>query len=264
MKPYRICALSMGETNVPRAELYWMTNLVGWEPLSFWAFLIENDERKILLNTGFPEDYSDLHKHWTTWAKSATGEEGHVPVVKKDCWIVNALAAAGVAPRDIDHVVVTPLTSYATGGLDQFPDSTIWISRRGWEDFQTPDPEIPQLPRHIVFPNHVLQWLEGPGKKNLRLLPDEETEFLPGIRSWFCGAHHRSSMVYLVETPRGRAALTDAVFKYRNFEEKIPLGLSESLEEHYRLFARLRRQADLVVPLYDPLLTERHPKGVIG
>ena len=105
----------MGETNVPRAELYWMTNLVGWEPLSFWAFLIENDERKVLLNTGFPQDYSDLHKHWTTWAKSATGEEGHIPVVKKDCWIVNALAAAGVAPRHIDHVVVTPLTSYATG-----------------------------------------------------------------------------------------------------------------------------------------------------
>ncbi len=264
MKPYRIRALNMGETKVPKAELYWMTNLVGWEPLSFWAFLIENDERKILLNTGFPRDYSDLHKHWTTWAKSATGEEGHVPEVGEDRWVVNALAATGVGPRDIDHVVVTPLTSYATGGLDQFPSSTIWISKRGWEDFQAPDPEIPQLPRHIVFPNHVLHWLEGPGQKNLRLLPDEETEFLPGIRSWFCGAHHRSSMVYLVETAKGRAALTDAIFKYRNYEEKIPLGLSESLEEHYRLFARLRRQADLVVPLYDPLLTERHPKGVIG
>lgn len=264
MKPYRIRALSMGETRVPKAELYWMTNLVGWEPLSFWAFLIENGERRILLNTGFPRDYSDLHKHWTSWAKSATGEEGHVPVVGEDRWIVNALAATGVGPGDIDHVIVTPLTSYATGGLDQFPRSTIWISQRGWEDFQNPDPEIPQLPRPIVFPNHVLQWLEGPGKKNVRLLPDEETEFLPGICSWFCGAHHRSSMVFLVETAKGRAALTDAIFKYRNYEEKIPLGLSESLEEHYRLFARLRRQADLVVPLYDPLLTERHPKGVIG
>ena len=264
MKTYRIRALSMGETTVPRAELYWMTHLTGWEPLSFWAFLIENDERKILLNTGFPLDYSDLHKHWTTWAKSATGEVGHVPVVGKECWIVNALGALGVAPRDVSHVIVTPLTAYATGGLDQFTGSTIWLSKRGWDDFNAPDPEIPQLPRHIVFPNHVIQWLAGPGAPNLRLLPDEETEFLPGIRSWFCGAHHRSSMAFVVQTSKGRAALTDAVFKYRNYEEKIPLGLSESLEEHYRLYARIRREADFVLPLYDPLLTERHPKGVIG
>ncbi len=264
MKPYLIRALNMGETKVPCAELYWMTTLFGWEPLNFWAFLIENDERKIVLNTGFPRDISDLHKHWTSWAKSATGEEGHVPIVGKEHWIVEALANAGRTPRDIDHVLVTPLTSYATGGLDQFPDSQIWISRRGWTDFHAPDPEIPQLPRHIVFPKHVLQWLVSTAADRLHLLPDEEIEVVPGIRAWFCGAHHRSSMVYLVETAAGRVALTDAVFKYRNYEERIPLGLSESLEEHYRLYARLKREADVVVPLYDPQVIKRHPKGVIA
>ena len=71
-------------------------------------------------------------------------------------------------------------------------------------------------------------------------------------------------MVFVVQTALGRVALTDAVFKYRNFEERIPLGLSESIEEHYRLFAKLKREADVVVPLYDPLLVERHAKGVIG
>jgi hypothetical protein len=58
--------------------------------------------------------------------------------------------------------------------------------------------------------------------------------------------------------------LTDAVFTYRNYEENIPLGLSESLEEHYRLFARLRRGTDLVVPLYDPEVARRHSKGIIA
>jgi hypothetical protein len=264
MKPYRITALAMGETHVPSAEIFWMTKLVGWEPLTFWAFLIENDERKILLNSGFPQDYSALHTHWTSWAKSATGTEGHVPVVREEQWIVNALKSRGVSPEQIDHVLVTPLTAYATGGLDQFPKAKIWISRRGWTDFHAPDPEIPQLPRQIVFPPHVLQWLVGPAAGRIALAPDEKSTLLPGIHAWFCGAHHRSSMVYCVETGSGIVALTDAIFKYRNFEENIPLGLSESLEEHHRLFARLRREATIVVPLYDPLLPERHTGGIIG
>ena len=264
MSTYRITALKMGETTVPRAELYWMTDLTGWEPITFWAFLIENEKRRILLNTGFPRDFSALHEHWTTWAKSATGELGHIPVVAPNEMIEQALSAHGLNAAQIDDVLITPLTAYATGGLDRFSEARLWISRRGWVDFHAPDPEIPQLPRHIVFPPHVLRWLVGEAAERLRLLPDEETEILPGIRSWFCGAHHRSSMVFLVQTAKGSVALTDAVFMYRNFEERIPLGLSESLEEHYRLFARLGRSADLVVPLYDPRLRERHPEGIIG
>ena len=264
MSTYRIRALKMGETTVPRAELYWMTHLTGWEPITFWAFLIENEDRRILLNAGFPEDFSALHEHWTAWAKAATGEVGHVPVVTRENLIQNALESAGVQTDQIDDVLVTPLTAYATGGLDKFPRARLWMSRRGWVDFHAPDPEVPQLPRHIVFPGHVLQWLVGKAADRIRLLDDEETEFLPGVRAWFCGAHHRSSMTFLVDTARGKVALTDAVFTYRNFEERIPLGLSESLEEHYRLYARLRRSADLVVPLYDPRITERHPEGVIA
>lgn len=264
MKPYRITALSMGQTSVPCAEIYWMTKLFDWEQLTFWAFLIENDERRLLLNTGFPRDYSALHKHWTTWAKAATGEEGHVPVVKDENWIVNALAQHKVKPDDMDAVLVTPLTSYATGGLDQFQKAQICVSQRGWADFNAPDPEIPQLPRPIIFPDHVLEWLVSKAAGRLRLLPDEKTEIVPGIQAWFCGAHHRSSMAFVIETSAGRVGLTDAVFKYRNFEERIPLGLSESLEEHYRLYARLEREVDIVVPLYDPLVMDKHKGGVIG
>lgn len=260
MTKYKITPLKMGETTVPSAEIYWMAKLAGWEQLDFWAFLIEGDGKRILLNTGFPRDYSDLHNHWTTWALEVTGEEGHVPIVGESQWIVNALAVQDVTPDQIDYVFVTPLTAYATGGLDQFPNARICISRRGWVDFQAPDEEVPQLPRHIVFPPHVLQYLVMDAATRIQLLPDEQTEILPGIQSWFCGGHHRSSMAFIVETEEGRVALTDSIFKYRNYEETIPLGLSENLEEHYRLFAKLKRESDFVLPLYDPELLSRYGK----
>jgi glyoxylase-like metal-dependent hydrolase (beta-lactamase superfamily II) len=264
MNSYQITLLKMGETRVPAAEVFWMERLTGWENLTFWAFLITDGQRRILLNTGFPQDISALYKHWTTWARAATGEAGHEPVVKPDNWIVQALAAHRIAPAQINDVLITPLTAYATGGLNQFPNARIWMSRRGWLDFHAPDPEVPQLPRPIVFPPAVLNYLIQDAASRIALLPDAETEFIPGIQAWFCGGHHRSSMVYLVPTSAGRVAMTDAIFTYRNFEQRIPLGLSESLEEHHKLYAKLARQADMVIPLYDPLVEKRHPTGRIG
>jgi len=254
----------MGETRVPAAEIWWMTRLTGWEPLTFWAFLIEDGERCLLLNTGFPADISRLHQHWTTWARAATGEEGHVPVVRPENGIVAALARHNLAPEAITDIVLTPLTAYTTGGLLHFPRANIWLSRRGWIDFHAPDPEIPQLPRDIVFPPEVLPYIVGPAAPRLRLLEDEPGEFLPGIRAWFCGGHHRSSLCVVVSTRAGRVGLTDAIFHYGNFEESVPLGLSESIEEHHRLYARLRRETDLILPLYDPALAQRHPSLFIG
>ncbi len=262
---YKITALKMGAANVPAAEVYWMTKLVGWEMLTFWAFFIEGGNKKILLNTGFPRDYSALKKLWTTWALSAMNEPGHDPVIEEKNWIVNALAGINVRPGEITDVIVTPITSYATGGLDQFDKATLWLSRRGWLDFHAPDPEIPQLPRNILFPDHVIRYLvEAENAARIKLMPDTEKEILPGISTWFCGGHHRSSMAVKVKTQQGVAGLTDAVFKYRNYEENIPLGLSESLEEHYRLFAKLKREVDFILPLYDPELENKYPALIIG
>lgn len=263
MNKYKITALAMGSTRVPAAEVFWMSKLAGWEELTFWAFLIEGEGRRALLNTGFPQDIQRLHDHWTGWARAATGEDGHVPVVHREQQIEAVLQRHHLAPEDITDVLVTPLTAYATGGLDRFTAANIWLSRRGWVDFHAPDPEVPQLPRDIVFPPAVLKHLMIDAADHIHLLPDEPSEPLPGVRAWFCGAHHRSSMCFVVPTGAGRVALTDAIFHYRNFEESIPLGLSECVEEHYRLYARLRREADLILPLYDPTLAQRHPTLVI-
>lgn len=263
---YKITVLAVGETRVPAAEVFWMSQLTGWLPLTFWAFLIEGAGRRVLLNTGFPTGpaFQRLHDHWTTWARAVTGEAGHVPVIRPEQHIVAALSARGITREEITDVLVTPLTSYATGGLDCFPHAKLHLSHRGWVDFHAPDPAVPQLPRDIVFPPEVLRHLVFDAPDRLSLLPDETSEPLPSLRAWFCGGHHRSSMCFIVPTAAGRVALTDAIFHYRNYEERIPLGLSESLEEHYRLYARLAHECDLVLPLYDPLVAQRHPTLVLG
>jgi len=85
----------------------------------------------------------------------------------------------------------------------------------------------------------------------LRLLEDED-EVLPGIRCFWAGVHHRSSMCYVVETEKGRIGFSDCVFKFGNIDDGEPLGIQESLEEYYITTERIKRETDFFIPLYEP------------
>jgi hypothetical protein len=103
--------------------------------------------------------------------------------------------------------------------------------------------------------------IEAPEK--VRLLEDEE-EILPGLRGYWVGTHHRSSMAYSINTAKGRVVATDACFKYGNIEQNRPLGVMESLSECRAAYQRIRADASIVIPLYDPLVLERFPDGKVA
>jgi len=67
-------------------------------------------------------------------------------------------------------------------------------------------------------------------------------------------------MAYGIQSTGGEFIASDCFFRYRNIEEKIPLGFMESLEECMRSHARIRAEADFLLPLYDPLVPERLKK----
>ena len=88
-------------------------------------------------------------------------------------------------------------------------------------------------------------------------------EILPGIRAFWTGCHHRSSIAYSINTSSGSVIVSDCFFKYRNVEEKVPLGIMESLDECMSAYARIRAEADHLLPLYDPLVPD-HLKHVLS
>jgi len=112
------------------------------------------------------------------------------------------------------------------------------------------------VPKEFRLSNETLHYLTFDGAKQLRLLKDED-EILPGLRCFWAGVHHRSSMCFLIETTAGRVGVSDCIFKYGNLEAGEPLGIQESLEEYYLTTARIRRETDLFIPLYEPEAEER-------
>jgi glyoxylase-like metal-dependent hydrolase (beta-lactamase superfamily II) len=213
--------------------------------------VIRGGGKTVIINTGPPADLTALNEAWSNAIDSRSQmvrQESERPTI--------ALAGIGITPADVDYVLITPLQAYATGNIPLFTNATICISRRGWiEDFHAPSYEM-HIPRKLRIPDDVLSYLDIQAPEKLRLLDDED-EILPGIGAFWTGVHHRSSMAFVIESAPGKVIASDCFFKYRNIEEKIPLGIMESLEECVRAHARIRKESDFLLPLYDPLVPKR-------
>jgi hypothetical protein len=254
---YVIDVLKMGEAEVPGPEVYWMSHWDHWETLFFQMALIRGEGCTAIVNTGPPADLTEINSVWSKFAGSRCQLRR-----KEDETPTKALAHMSVDPKDVDFVFLTPLQAYATGNIHLFPNAKICLSRRGWiEDIVAPLPHL-HVPRRLCISDAVLKYLLFEAWDRVRLLDDEE-EILPGIRCWWAGTHHRSSVVYSIDTAAGTVMIGDCAFKYQNLEGH-PLGIAESLMEGERAYRRIRSEAAIFLPLYDPEIQIRYPRGRVG
>ena len=256
---YSVQAFNAGTFWVPGPEVYWMENWNQREEMNILIYLIRGGGQNILINTGPPQDLEIINKAWLGFF----GYPEAQIVRTEDQLPQNILRSQGLTPEDISTVLVTPLQAYATANIPMFRNASICISRRGWiEDFQAPYYHL-HVPRHLRIPPDVNHYLQNEGWKKLRLLADEE-EIQPGIRVFWAGVHHRSSMAVVIDTDHGKIILTDAFFKYGNIESGRYLGVMESMMEADATWARIRKEASIFASIYDPEVFTRHPGGILA
>ncbi|MFD1676840.1 hypothetical protein [Alicyclobacillus fodiniaquatilis] len=236
MKRYLLDLLSVGKMIVPGPEVFWMKHFQEDFPLNLWVGLIRGHGRTILVNTGCSLE----------WAKQYGMTE-----VRED-GIVKQLEKLGVLPTDVTDVVVTPFQAYAISNLMAFEQATIHLSKKGWIDFHAPRwHKHPHDIRERCIPPEVLTYLVGTAWHRVRLL-EEDDEICEGVHTFWTGAHHRSSVAVKIETNKGTAILSDAMFYVENVTERHPLGINESMEECLIAYERIAHTADIILPLYDP------------
>ena len=256
---YTIQGFNAGTFWVPRPEVYWMQGWGEREEMNLIIFLVQGGGKNILINTGPPRDLSIMNKAWLDFfgfdeAQIVRAEEQRPEQILK---------SKGLRPEDIDLVIVTPLQAYATANIHLFRNAQICISRKGWiEDFQAPYYHL-HVPRHMRIPPEVNNFLQNEGWEHLRLLSDEE-EVSPGIRTFWAGVHHRSSIAICIETEKGTALITDSFFKYGNLEGGHYLGVMESMMEADATWKRIKQESSLIASIYDPEFFKRFPGGVLA
>jgi glyoxylase-like metal-dependent hydrolase (beta-lactamase superfamily II) len=219
--------------------------------------VLRSGRRTVVLNTGMPADFGAFNSFVQTWHNSCRiyrDEQESTEAV---------LAGAGVDPASVEVVILTPLTIYTTGNLRLFPKAKFAMSRRGWVAFWAPEPHEPRLPLEIAMPRESRFYLADEAFDRIQLLSDEET-ICPGIGCFWTGGHHVSSMAITVDTAKGKVILADCFFTYDNLEKNVPIGWAENLHEIYAAYARVRKEADIAVPLYDPEALRRFPGGKVA
>jgi hypothetical protein len=177
-------------------------------------------------------------------------------------FVFDQLARLGVASDEITDVVLTPLQLYTVSNVLGFVNARICISRRGWVQFHTTHTH-PHDVRATSIPDEILVELVTTAWPRVRLLADED-EIVPGVRTWWAGGHHRASLCVEVQTRAGTVVMGDCFFYSENIEDNHPIGINESIDETLIAYDRVRKRADMIVPLYDPKNFERYPGGRIG
>lgn len=254
---YRIQLLSVGRADIPGPELFWMSGWDEWYPLLFQVALVRSDEVTALVNTGPAHDLEPMNRHWV----KVLGERAPMQRAAGE-FILEQLDGHGVRPEEVTHVALTPLQLYTVSNVAAFPNAAICVSKRGWVHFHTTH-RHPHDDRATSIPDDILVHLVTTAWPRVRLLEDED-EIAPGLRTWWCGVHHRASMVIEIDTPRGVAAISDAFFYLENIERDHPMGISENIYEAMATYERVRETADVIVPLYDPRNLDRFPAGRVA
>lgn len=255
MSQYKVRSLRVGQTQMMGPELFWMAEFDRWYPVQLQVILIEGDGIKALVNTAPPADMARVKSEFPDklWDNLEQTD---------DETMAGALSLAGLAPNDITHLILTPFELYANGCMDMFLHAEMCFSKTGWIHFHTMH-EHPHDSRSRSFPHDMLTYLVTDGWNGVRLLEDED-EIAPGLRTWWSGVHHRSSIVVEVDTKAGVVCISDSFFYYENIEDNRLLGLNENMYEARDTNRRVRKVAQHIVPLYDPKVFERYPNGIIA
>lgn len=257
MTNYSVTTLAVGSSIIPGPELFWMNDFEQWHPLTFQVVLIQSPGVTAIVNTGPALDLAPMNDGWASFL----GEKARLTRGEGE-FVLDQLARIGVAPEDVTHVILTPLQLYTVSNVLAFPNAQIAIAERGWVHFHTTH-EHPHDNRATSIPDEILVELVTTAWPRVRLLEDED-EIAPGLRTWWSGGHHRASLVVEVDTGKGVVAISDTYFHERNVVDDVPLGINENMYEVLACYERVRRTADVILPLYDPANFERHPGGRVA
>lgn len=255
----RVDAIRLGGWGYcPGFEIYWMDMRAPAEPLALVSLVIRTGEHVVLVNCG-----PDASQLGPAPNDDPMETKQHVLESGPDEQLGAALAKLDLTPNDITHVICTPFQIYSVGNLMKLPNAEICLSRTGWIDFHAPRwKQHPHDKRWACIPEEVLVGLVTHAWPRVRLVEDEE--IVPGVETFWTGVHHRASLAVKIQTAQGVIIAGDAFMRIDNVSRRHPIGINESMEEALIAYERIANEADIIVPLYDPGVWDRHPDGRIA
>jgi glyoxylase-like metal-dependent hydrolase (beta-lactamase superfamily II) len=245
---YEVLAVRYGTRTTTKAESYLNFHVYG-EPdepfaMDYFFWLVRGQGRTVLVDCGFGADPGR--------------RRGRTTLVDP----VAALAGLGVAPGQVDQVVVSHAHYDHIGNLHRFPDAEVVVARREYEFWTGPYAGRRQF-AHATEADELAHLAAVRDQGRLRLVEDT-LDLAPGIELVVVGGHTPGQLVAQVALPRGAAVLAaDALHFYEELERDRPFFVVADLLDMYRGFDRLREMTEdpgrLLVAGHDAAVRDRFP-----
>jgi glyoxylase-like metal-dependent hydrolase (beta-lactamase superfamily II) len=212
-------------------------------PIDFYVWVIRNEERTIVVDTGFEH-------------KEAERRGRHITRLPRE-----GLAMLGVDAAKVKDVVISHLHFDHAGTMDHFPEARFHIQDSEL-NYATSRHMCEHTFRHAYTAEHVKHLIDCLYQGRVAF-HDGDEEIAPGVVVHHIGGHTMGIQCVSVMSQRGRVVLAvDTAHFYENMEKPSPFPIVFSVADMLKGFHKMRGIAESpqhIVPGHDPLVLKRYP-----
>jgi len=207
--------------------------------IPIYCWYLEGGDKKILVDTGEMNPIRSEDREKAIGGKIYTFEEG--------------LARRGLKPEDIDIVIHTHLHNDHCENDYKCVNAEFYVHEKEMERIHN---------FHPLDFRYLEDYIEDVEENGQIRMVSGDQEIVPGIQVMHTPAHTDGGLTILIDTARGKAAITGFCVIDENFNppkeikamemEVIPPGTHVNVYEAYDILLRVREQADILLPLHEP------------
>ena len=207
--------------------------------IPIFTWIIKGGDKNILVDTGEMNPIQSEEREAAINGKIHTFEQG--------------LALHGLLPSDIDIVIHTHLHMDHCENDYKCENARFFVHEKELEAAHNP---------HPLDYRYLEDYIEDV-EENGQVIPlTSDTEIIEGIRVVHTPVHTRGGLTVFIDTPKGRAAITGFCIIDENYDpppeirgmemDIIPPGTHVDVYSAYDIMARIRTEADILIPLHEP------------
>lgn len=215
----------------------------GPMPMDYFIWVAKSNNHVVVVDTGFTAPVASARKR----------EFLRCPV--------ESLSRLGLAPEQVDDVILTHLHYDHSGNFDRFPNATFHLQE---DELHYATGKYMRYPR--LAHSFEVDDICGIVKMNYAgrvMFYDGDHDLNAGIKLHRCGGHSAGLQFVSVDTARGRLVLaSDATHYYENMNSYRPFTTAFHIGEMMESFDKLKRVApsnDHIIPGHDPLVMKLYP-----
>lgn len=243
---YEVLAVEYARLDRPSRDFYLFSPdpHEGPRTIAYYLWVIRNQTRTVVVDLGFDR---------------RSGETRGRTMLREP---IEALAAVGVKPADVETVIITHMHYDHAGHGPHFDNAEFILQEREIAYCTGKAMRYSPLRRSFDI-EHVTDMIRANFKSRVKFV-DGDAEILPGISVHLIGGHSGGLQVVRVATANGPLVIaSDAAHFYDVITEQHPFAVIVSLPEMCagweRLF-ELGAATERVVPGHDPLVAEIYPQ----